>query len=128
MGTIPELLIFDGHNDTLLNLSLPHRGGGRNFFERDDRGHIDLPHAREGKSGGGFFAIFAPSNPDPRFAPGSDLTITESGYEVRLAPPLDLASAQSMTIAMTARLFRLRGRIAWPVARGQERCRADALF
>ena len=25
--------IFDGHNDTLLNLHVPERGGGRSFFD-----------------------------------------------------------------------------------------------
>jgi hypothetical protein len=39
----PDLpLVFDGHNDTLLNLHLPDRGKGRSFFERSDLGHVDL--------------------------------------------------------------------------------------
>jgi membrane dipeptidase len=46
-------LVFDGHNDTLLNLHLPDRGEGRSFFGRSDLGHIDLPRAREGGFGGG---------------------------------------------------------------------------
>ena len=50
------LPVFDGHNDTLLNLYLTQRGGGRSFFEASDRGHIDLPRARQGGFGGGFFA------------------------------------------------------------------------
>ena len=52
--------VFDGHNDTLLNLHRPERGGGRTFFERSERGHIDLPRARAGGFGGGFFAVFVP--------------------------------------------------------------------
>jgi membrane dipeptidase len=52
--------IFDGHNDTLLNLYLPDRGEGRDFFERSDLGHIDLPRAREG----GFFACWTPPDPE----------------------------------------------------------------
>ncbi len=55
-------LIFDGHNDTLLDLYLDERGGGRSFFIRDDSGHIDLPRATEGGLGGGFFAMFVPTN------------------------------------------------------------------
>ncbi|MBA3946326.1 MAG: membrane dipeptidase [Herpetosiphonaceae bacterium] len=100
-------LIFDGHNDTLLNLYMSEPGGGRSFFERGQRGHIDLPRAREGHFGGGFFAVFVPSQPGTLVAPGSDLTITETGYEVRMAPPLELAYAQSMTISMTASLCHL---------------------
>ena len=43
-----DIPIFDGHNDTLLNLYLPERGGGRTFFERSEAGHLDLPRARVG--------------------------------------------------------------------------------
>ena len=51
MDPIP---VFDGHNDTLLNLLLRKRGGGRSFFERSTVGHVDLPRALEGGFGGGF--------------------------------------------------------------------------
>jgi membrane dipeptidase len=56
--------IFDGHNDTLLNLYLLDRGEGRDFFERSDLGHIDLPRAREGGFGGGYFACWTPPDPE----------------------------------------------------------------
>jgi membrane dipeptidase len=95
--------IFDGHNDTLLALYLPERGRGRDFFTRDDSGHIDLPRAREGGFGGGFFAVFVPS---PSVS-DDDLTITDTGYEVRLAPSIDLTYAQQKTMAIAAGLFRL---------------------
>lgn len=52
--------VFDGHNDTLLAVYEPSRGMGRSFFEAADHGHLDLPRAREGGFGGGFFAIFVP--------------------------------------------------------------------
>src|SRR3989442_10364759 len=107
MTTTNALPIFVGHNDTLLQLYLPERGGGRSFFTRSDEGHIDLPGAREGGSGGGFFAVFVPSNSAMPRSTESDLTITETGYEVRMAPALDLSYAQRMTIAVTAGLFRL---------------------
>ena len=54
-------LIFDGHNDTLLNLYETERGKGRSFFSREEIGHLDLPRAREGGFGGGFFAMFVPT-------------------------------------------------------------------
>lgn len=53
-------LIVDGHNDTLLALFDANRGKGRSFFESNEIGHLDLPRAREGGFGGGFFAIFVP--------------------------------------------------------------------
>src|SRR5205823_9336099 len=61
MTATNPLPIFDGHNDTLLSLHFAERGGGRTFFERSDQGHIDLPRAREGGLGGGFCAVFVPS-------------------------------------------------------------------
>jgi membrane dipeptidase len=61
MESIP---IFDGHDDTLLNLHLPERGKGRTFFERGESGHLDLPRAREGGFGGGFFACWTPHPED----------------------------------------------------------------
>ncbi|MCP5039154.1 MAG: membrane dipeptidase [Rhodobacteraceae bacterium] len=57
-------LIFDGHNDVLLKLFL---AGGRSAvktFTNGRDGHIDLPRARQGGFGGGFFAIFVRSPTD----------------------------------------------------------------
>ena len=103
-----ELPILIGHNDTLLNLYLPERGSGRSFFVRSDKGHIDLPRAREGGLAGGFFAIFVPPNPAVVDSLESGLTLTEKGYEVRMQPALDdIAYAQRVTIAMMASLFRI---------------------
>ena len=86
---LEPLLIFDGHNDTLLDLHLPERGNGRTFFERSDAGHLDLPRAREGGFGGGFFACWTPPHPESGWTEESALTITEDDYEVADAPPLD---------------------------------------
>ncbi len=78
MTALNSLPILYGHNDTLLHLYLSERGGGRSFFTHSENGHIDLPRARQGGFGGGFFAIFSP----------------------------DLSQAQ-LTIAVAASLFRL---------------------
>jgi membrane dipeptidase len=102
--------IFDGHNDTLLDLILPERGGGRGFFERSDRGHLDLPRAREGGFGGGFFACWAPPAPASGWTEESALTLTEDGYEVADAPPLDPAYARGLAYDLTACLFRIEAR------------------
>jgi membrane dipeptidase len=105
--------IFDGHNDTLLHLHSEERGGGRDFFVESDQGHIDLPRARRGSFAGGFFAIFVPS-PIPHlddenimYTRDGNLKQTTDGYEVTMAPSVELAQAQSTTLAMMARLFRL---------------------
>ena len=99
--------IFDGHNDTLLDLLLPERGGGRGFFERSDIGHLDLPRAREGGFGGGLFACWAPPDPESGWTEESALTLTEDGYEVADAPLLDPAYARGMADGLAAELFRI---------------------
>lgn len=107
MTSPARIPVFDGHNDVLLNLYLPERGHGRSFFEESDQGHIDLPRARKGGFGGGFFAIFVPPPPSERLPWQATFTVTETGYEMLLAPPVDPAYAQQTAIAMMASLFRL---------------------
>jgi membrane dipeptidase len=100
-------LVFDGHNDTLLNLHLPDRGEGRSFFERSNFGHIDLPRAREGGFGGGFFACYTPNPEDDGWTEESALTFTDHGYEVAGAPPLDQDYARGFADELVASLFEL---------------------
>lgn len=104
MDAIP---VVDGHNDTLLNLHLPDRGEGRTFFERSERGHIDLPRAREGGFGGGFFACYVPNPEDDGWTEESALKITEGGYEVSDAPALDLTYARDFADNLVVGLFEL---------------------
>ena len=104
MNTIP---IFDGHNDTLLNLHLPDRGEGRSFFERSDLGHIDLMRAREGGFGGGFFACYTPNPDDDGWTEESALTVTDNGYEVSGAPPLDPEYARGFADGLAGDLYQL---------------------
>ncbi len=99
--------VFDGHNDTLLNLHLPKSGEGRSFFDRSETGHIDLPRAREGGFGGGFFACYVPNPEDDGWTEESALTITENGYEVADAPPVDPAYARERADELVSLLFRI---------------------
>jgi len=104
--------IIDGHNDTLLRLYRAEQGQPRDFFARGATGHLDLPRARDGGLAAAFFAVFVPpgavDGDGVRVGgPNLDVTITETGYEVPLAPPLDPAYARRATFAMVARLFRL---------------------
>src|SRR6266702_2617857 len=107
MPTENTLQIFFGQNDTLLHLYLPERGEGRTFFIRSEKGHIDLPRAREGGLAGGFFAVFVPPEPSVHLVTRVELAMTSAGYEVPLPPPLELAYAQRVAIAIVASLFRL---------------------
>ena len=104
MNRIP---VFDGHNDTLLNLHLPDRGEGRSFFERSELGHIDLIRAREGGFGGGFFACYTPNPEDDGWNEESALTVTEDGYEISGAPPLDPEYALDFTDGLVKDLYHL---------------------
>lgn len=97
--------IFDGHNDTLLDLYKPDRGKGRSFFERSEHGHIDLPRAQEGHFGGGFFAIYTPAEKKDGDPP-TDLDKLKPS-EPQLGPPVEYAHALRTTLAMAALLFRL---------------------
>jgi membrane dipeptidase len=99
--------VFDGHNDTLVALHLPGEDGPRSFFERSDRGHIDLPRALEGGFAGGFFAICVPPSPDVHSFFGSGPPPTDAGYDLPLPPPLDRAYALEMTNAVMADVFRI---------------------
>ena len=107
MGEHGAIPVFDGHNDALVRLY--QAGGGRvaarGFLERQGRAHLDLARANEGGFGGGFFALIAPDPTLP--TDGSDLTSSEHGYEVRLAPPLDPDRARRATMAMAAGLLRI---------------------
>src|SRR5215217_3359775 len=113
--------VFDGHNDTLLDLPLT----GRSFFERSDQGHLDLPRAREGSLGGGFFAVFirdpevvtdmpapaVPTDTDDRPAVVMGLAGRYSDPD-RLPPPMALDYAQREAMRAVARLFRLEAESA----------------
>ncbi len=102
-----KIKIFDGHNDTLLNLRLPERGGDRSFFERSLTGHIDLPRAREGNFGGGFFACFVPNPKDSGYNEKSALATVKGGYKVAGAPPVDPEYAKRIAGELATDLFAL---------------------
>src|SRR5690606_19370386 len=84
----------------LLHLEQPHR----DFFERHDDGHLDLPRAVEGGMVGGFFAVFPPGQPTAGLV--SSYTKAD-GSTVGLSPgALDPATAIVSTNAMVAQLLR----------------------
>lgn len=102
---LPPEVVFDGHNDTLMDVFMPEPGKERSLLERSDRGHVDLPRAREAGYGGGFFAICVP--PESREHPDFASFVTENGYDVPLPPPLDQAYAHQVTASAIDCLFRL---------------------
>jgi membrane dipeptidase len=105
MSEAHAIPIFDGHNDVLLELYEGERGAGVTFFDRSEHGHIDLPRAREGGFGGGFFAVYVPADPSLPKEP-TELPTTEA-FEMPLPPALEIGYAQRVAIAMAASLFRI---------------------
>ncbi|WP_129629314.1 dipeptidase [Candidatus Oscillochloris fontis] len=95
--------IFDGHNDVLAELYRPQPGRERSFFTQSNVGHLDLPRARAGGLGGGFFAVYI-TNPPTETTPDRP---PEGAYCMPLPAPLDLAYSQQMALGMSGLLFRL---------------------
>ncbi|MEM7345509.1 MAG: dipeptidase [Chloroflexota bacterium] len=101
--------IFDGHNDTILNLYQQERGAGRSFFKASEVGHIDLPRARAGGLAGGFFAMFTP-NPAksrPYKDPTKGLGDNAETFEIPLPPRLKHKYALRYTHGMLAQLLQI---------------------
>ncbi len=99
--------IFDGHNDTILSMVKT----GRSFFDRSGDGHIDLPRAREGGLGGGFFAIYIR---DPVVAEHekTGVPLPESLMKIysderNWPEPMPLDYAQSAALALLGRLLQI---------------------
>lgn len=102
-------LIFDGHNDTILRLFNPKPDRPDSFFAENAHGHIDLPRARAGGLGGGFFALFVPSPRKVEITspfPGEGLKKDgPAQYETPLPPMLDYEYALRYAMGMMAKLF-----------------------
>ncbi|MHA3913638.1 dipeptidase [Halovulum sp. GXIMD14793] len=76
--------IFDGHNDLILRLmrgQVTPEGVVQGLVD----GHIDLPRARQGGFGGGFFAVYVPDPPE--IAIDHD-EMAKSSYDLPLSPAL----------------------------------------
>ncbi len=97
--------IFDGHNDTLLNLYSPERGEGRSFFTQSDIGHLDLPRARQAGFAGGIFAIFVPESWEPEKDP------PQMAPDTALAAAINADFARWVTAEMAGSLFRLEAEV-----------------
>lgn len=89
--------IFDGHNDLVLRLmrgQVTPEGVVQGLAD----GHIDLPRARKGGFGGGFFAVYVPDPPE--IAVDHD-EMAKPSYDLPLSPAL----AQDSSLDFTRRGF-----------------------
>ncbi|HON87958.1 MAG TPA: dipeptidase [Spirochaetia bacterium] len=92
--------ILDGHNDFSEHLSDTFEENKHLLFERQTKGHLDLPRMHDGRFAGGFFAIFIPQP-----APTEELTDDEK--RARNYNPLDPAYAREQTISRIHMLVQL---------------------
>lgn len=109
-----EPVIFDGHNDVLLKL---HSAGGLaacEGFVTGREGAIDLPSAKKGGFGGGFFAVYVPSPFDLEVKLAE---MTKDRYDLPLPDPIDWEDAFPVVMAQAAILFDLERRGALTVCR-----------
>lgn len=106
--SVPGLVsIFDGHNDTLLQLHFSEQGKD-SLLHEGTSGHIDIPRARRGGLRGGFFAIWVPPEGEspPRF--GRSVNRDDDGsFETPLPPPLDPGYALAYATAVSEELHAL---------------------
>ena len=121
MSSISDHTILDGHNDVLLKL---YRVGGltaaESFLTGCD-GAIDVPSARAGRFGGGFFAVYVPSpmDHDAKFA-----EMTKDRYDLPLPDPIDWEDSFPVVMAQAAILFDLEKRGGLRVCRCAQEIRA----
>src|SRR6185437_8042928 len=97
--------VFDGHNDVLLRL----RKDGTSFFDRTPGAQLDLPRAREGGFGGGFFAVFVPGSEEEAAPGGSAADVAMAAFSERhtMPPTPELPTALRTAMSMAADLFRI---------------------
>lgn len=97
-------LIFDGHHDLLLRLA---SNGGRDAvqgFVTGSKGHIDLPRAKKGGFGGGFFAIYVPS---PMNVDEAMVQMSKPAYDLPLPEPISFEPALPPVMQQAALLIDL---------------------
>jgi membrane dipeptidase len=98
MGTLTDVLVFDGHNDALTREGHAGLAAGR------DGGHVDLPKMRAGGMRGGIFAVFSPSLGGDHWIP---VPRDDGVVEFEYAQPLDRSDAAAHATAAAGRLFAL---------------------
>ena len=94
---------FDGHNDLLLKMAL--RGvTAEDVRDGHGKGQIDVPRARAGGLGGGFFALFVPTPGGP----GMNMAaMRHDSYDLPLPPELDQPTAITEVLKEIAHFNRL---------------------
>jgi membrane dipeptidase len=99
-------LVFDGHNDVLLKLHMAGGVSAAETFLTGRDGHIDVPKSIAGGFGGGFFAIYVPSEGDLDFKLRE---MAKPEYDLPLPAQIDIADALPVALSQASILNRLEG-------------------
>ncbi len=121
MATKLEPVIFDGHNDVLLKLLMMGGVDAAPKFASGMDGHIDLPKAKRGGFGGGFFALYvrSPAALDDKYE-----EMTKASYDLPLPDPVDQADALPVVMEEIAILMRLQQQGSLKICRTTDDMRA----
>ncbi|GGF16411.1 membrane dipeptidase [Halobacillus andaensis] len=98
--------VFDGHNDTLLNLYMNHEASAEHFFQEVKGGHIDYSRAQKAGLRAGFFAVFPPPYASLS-VPNPEDYLTKEGYDVPLPEKVDSEACKRVTDHMIDLLYRV---------------------
>jgi membrane dipeptidase len=101
MSTTNRYPIIDGHNDALMVFSPPKNAPVSSFFDRIEGRQFDLPRAREGGVGAGFFAVFIEEETAMNMIHNFDPSLEY------VLPALEIDTAQKAAMQMVANLFRI---------------------
>jgi len=102
-------LIFDGHNDTLLRLLLDGGLKAAPDFITGTKGQIDIPRAKTGGFGGGFFALYVlPMAEVESLSDDFYDLMKQPSYEIELPPLMEQAEAMPAILEEIAILLRLQ--------------------
>ncbi len=95
------ILIFDGHNDALMNYVPVGEDSIHDFISGRAARQIDLPAAHKGHLGGGLFAVFIEDDASMHMISNFDPS------QEYVLPAVEFNTAQRMTMAMVANLYRM---------------------
>ncbi len=95
------ILIFDGHNDALMNYAPVGKDSIDDFFSGKTDRQLNFPKARRGGLAGGLFAVFIEDEASMAMINNFD---PSKAYEL---PAVEFNTAQRLTMAMIANLYRI---------------------
>ncbi len=100
-----EPLIFDGHNDVLLQLQLAGGHAAVSTFASGRSGDIDLLRARKAGFAGGFFALFVRS---PHDRAAKERLMQAGAYDMPLPDPVPAEQALPQVLEQVAILLEMQ--------------------